>query len=282
MPRYLGRDAIAVAAGLVGPLIVSVALTPFRGGMSNTNVALILVVVVVAVAANGHRAAGAIAALSAAVWFDFLFTEPYQRFTITTRADVETTVLLLVVGVAVAQLAARARRLHVVAITDAGYLAQIHDTAELARSGASARVVVDRVKVELTELLQLRECRFEYGSLLGHPPRLERDGAVVWDRRHWDVDRSGLPDEEVELRTFHNGHYYGRFMLRAPRGLPRHPCRPGWWRSRWPIRSVPRSGARRTRTAVESCGCSGLEAVAHAGFGEQVPGPGRVGLEFAA
>jgi hypothetical protein len=218
MPRYLGRDTIALAVALVGPLACSAALAPFRARISNTNVALILVVVVVAVAANGHRLAGALAALSAAVWFDFLFTQPYQRFTITTRADVETTVLLLIVGVVVSQLAARARRLQVVAITDAGYLAQIHDTAEFARSGVSPRVVVDRVKAELTDLLQLRECRFEYGSLLGHPPRIERDGSVVWDRKRWDVDHSGLPDEELELRTFHNGRYYGRFMLRPAQG----------------------------------------------------------------
>ena len=32
------------------------------------------------------------------------------------------------------QLAARARRLKVIAITDAGYLAQIHETAVLAKS----------------------------------------------------------------------------------------------------------------------------------------------------
>ena len=33
----------------------------------------------VAVAANGYRLAGVLAALSAAVWFDFFLTQPYQR-----------------------------------------------------------------------------------------------------------------------------------------------------------------------------------------------------------
>ncbi len=36
---------------------------------------------------------------------------------------------------------------------------------------------------------------------------------MVWGRRRWDVDRLGLPDEEVELRTLGNGHFYGRFLL---------------------------------------------------------------------
>jgi Domain of unknown function (DUF4118) len=62
-----------------------VILLPWRGSWSNTNVALLLVVVVVAVAAVGNRAAGTLAALGAAAWFDFFFTVPYQRFTIRSR-----------------------------------------------------------------------------------------------------------------------------------------------------------------------------------------------------
>jgi K+-sensing histidine kinase KdpD len=38
--------------------------------------ALVLVVAVVAVAAIGNRLAGALAAVSAAAWFDFFFTVP--------------------------------------------------------------------------------------------------------------------------------------------------------------------------------------------------------------
>jgi hypothetical protein len=41
---------------------------------------------------------------------------------------------------------------------------------------------------------------------------------VVVGRKHWDIDRRGLPDEEIELRTFGNGHFYGRFMLRPTPG----------------------------------------------------------------
>ena len=56
------------------------------------------------------RLAGVLCALSAGVWFDFFLTEPYNRFTIDDRADAETTVLLLLVGVAVTELCARGRR----------------------------------------------------------------------------------------------------------------------------------------------------------------------------
>jgi len=159
MTRYLSRDRIAILAALVAPLAAAV-LLPFRASWPNTNVALLLVVVVVEVAAIGNRAAGGLAAAWAAIWFDFFFTLPYYRFTIRSSADVTTAVLLLLTGLAVSQLAARARRLKVIAITDAGYLAQIHETASLAKSAALPDAVVDHVKEQLTGLLDLEGSRF--------------------------------------------------------------------------------------------------------------------------
>ncbi|MET8328237.1 DUF4118 domain-containing protein [Streptomyces sp. NPDC005181] len=82
------RDRLALGTALVGPLLVALALVPFRTDLSRTNAALVLVVVVVAVAAFGNRVAGAVAALSAAVWFDFFLTRPYQRFTINGSDDI--------------------------------------------------------------------------------------------------------------------------------------------------------------------------------------------------
>ena len=165
--RFLTRDRAALAAALAAPLAAAAILLPFRASWSNTNVALLLVVVVVAVAAIGSRLAGALAAVLAAVWFDFFFTLPYYRLTIRSSSDVTTFSLLLVVGVAVSQLAARARRLKVIAITDAGYLAQIHQAGALSQSARSADVVVEHVREQLISLLDLEACRFEYGSLLG-------------------------------------------------------------------------------------------------------------------
>jgi hypothetical protein len=216
--RYLTRDRVAVAAALTAPLAAAGILLPFRASWPNTNVALLLVVVVVAVAAIGNRVAGAVAAVGAAVWFDFFFAVPYYRFTIRSSADVTTFVLLLVVGVAVSQLAAYARALKVVTITDAGYLTQIHQTAALAQTARSGEAVVEHVRQQLVSLLGLRECRFEYGSLLGHPPRLEPDGTVITARGGWDVAKAGLPAEEVELRVFGDGQYVERFMMRPSPG----------------------------------------------------------------
>src|SRR5580693_1489822 len=93
---FLSASRIAVAAGLAAPLVLTAALVPFRASFPNTDAALALVLVVVAVAAAGYRPAGYLAALSAAAWFDFFLTRPYERFSITRAADVETTVLLLI------------------------------------------------------------------------------------------------------------------------------------------------------------------------------------------
>ena len=175
--------------------------------------ALLLVVAVVAVATIGNRLAGAVAAVCAAAWFDFFFTQPYERFTIRHSSDVTTFVLLLVVGVAVSQLAAHARHLKAVTIADAGYLARITESAALTQTASSPDAVVEHVRKQLITLLDLRECRFEHGMLLGHPPRLVPDGTVLTRYGHWPVDEVGLPGEELELRTFSNGQYCGRFML---------------------------------------------------------------------
>jgi Domain of unknown function (DUF4118) len=211
---HLTRDRAAIVAALAAPPAVAAALLPVRLTWPNTNVALLLVVVVVAVAAIGNRTAGALAAVSAAAWFDFFFTRPFERFTIRSSADLTTALLLLAVGIAVSQLAARARRLRIITITDAGYLAQIHQTASLATSAAAPDDVARLVREQLISLLDLAECRFQYGALLGHPPRLEPDGTVLTRHGRRDVELAGLPGEEIELRVYGNGHYYGRFMMK--------------------------------------------------------------------
>ena len=68
------RDQLAILAALAAPLLLTLVLVPFRTSFPNTDAALALILVVVAVAAIGHRVAGALAAASAAAWFDFFLT----------------------------------------------------------------------------------------------------------------------------------------------------------------------------------------------------------------
>ena len=214
------HDRVALLAAVLAPLATAAVLVPFRTSVANTDAALILVVVVVAVAANGHRPAGLLAAASAAVWFDFFLTRPYEHFTITSRDDIETTVLLLLVGAAVTELAVRGRRQRRIAVTDETYLAAIREITDLVASRQPARTVVDRVTVRLVELLGLRGCRFERFSF-GGLPRLEPSGRLRIGDRHWDLDQYGLPNLSIELLASSGGATNGRFVLEPrPGTLP--------------------------------------------------------------
>jgi hypothetical protein len=218
MPQFLTRDRLALAAGVLAPLIVSLILVPFRAHLSAANSALILVVVIVAVASLGNRIAGALAALSAAVWFDFFLTKPYEDLHITSGNDITTAVLLLIVGLAVSQLAAYARRLQVVTITNAEQLMQIEQTVHMVQSGTAVNAVVNRVRAQLISVLGLTGCRFEYGVLTGQHPRLTRDGRIAVGRVRQDTERHGLPADDVELRVEAGGRYYGRYLLASGPG----------------------------------------------------------------
>ncbi len=206
---------MAVLAGLVVPLALAAVLVPFRGSFPNTDAALAMILVVVAVAANGYRLAGILAAVSAAAWFDFFLTRPYERFTINRRADIETTVLLLVIGVAVTEIAVWGRRQHAAASRRAGYLDGIHAAAQAAASGSSPSALIDQVADELTRVLSLESCRFQYGAAgLGRPARMRQDGTVILADQPWDVDAQGLPaDTSTELLVEGGGVFQGRFLM---------------------------------------------------------------------
>jgi hypothetical protein len=219
------RDVTAVAAALSAPFLVALALVPVRTGVSHTNIALVLVVVTVAVSALGNRLAGAIAALSSAVWFDFFHTAPYQSFDIHGRGDLETAVLLLLVGLVVSQLAARSRLLGRVAVADAEHLDRLHETFDAARAGTQdAAGTVARIRADLVDVLDLRDCVFTAGPCPATgttPPRLRADGSVQVEGWIWDVDRQGWPEEPTELRAEAGGRVLGTFLLvAAPDAVP--------------------------------------------------------------
>ncbi|MGW7332787.1 DUF4118 domain-containing protein [Streptomyces sp. NPDC054840] len=214
MPGYRLHDRAALFGALVVPLLVALALVPFRTHLSPANEALVLAVAVIAIAASGTRSAAALAALSAAAWFGLLLlTRPYQRFTIADRDEIRTAVLLLAVGLIVAHLAFRARRLEAVVVTRAAHLSSLQGTARLTERGGSPDAVVEFVRHELIGLLGLRGCRFEYGTLIGHRPRLEHDGGLRPRRGGEVTGYADWPDGETELRVVGGGHYYGRFLL---------------------------------------------------------------------
>ncbi|HEY1624446.1 MAG TPA: DUF4118 domain-containing protein [Streptosporangiaceae bacterium] len=222
MTTQVSRDRLAVLAGLAAPLALAAILVPFRTGFPDTDAALALQLVVVGVAANGYRLAGILAAASAAAWFDFFLTVPYGRFAITRRADIQTTALLLAVGVAVTEIAVWGRRQHGAAARRAGYLDGINAAARAVATGSSPAALTEQVCGQLTRLLSLSSCRFQAGAAgIGTPPRLMRDGRVVSRGQVWDADREGLPPgTDTELLAEAGGLLQGRFLLTPGSGKP--------------------------------------------------------------
>jgi K+-sensing histidine kinase KdpD len=212
----LSRDRLAVLAGIAVPLVLAAVLVPFRASIPNTDAALALVLTVVAVAANGNRLAGLLASVSATVWFDFFLTQPYDRFAIARRTDIQTTVLLLVVGVAVTEIAVWGRRQHVAASRRAGYLDGINAAARAVAAGDSPAALIGQVSAQLTGLLSLSTCRFQYGVAgIGRPARLQRDGRVTAGSRPGGLALEGLPyGTDTELLAETGGLLQGRFLMR--------------------------------------------------------------------
>lgn len=207
---------IGIAA--VAPLVVCAAVSAVHSSVPNVSAALLLVVVVVAAAATGRRAAGLVAAVSSALWFDVLLTAPRGQLAITSSADLEATVLLITVGVAVTELALWGRRQQAQASRTTGYLAALVDTAATATlPSTDPEMLTTAVAERIAEVLHLDRCWFVAGHLGGGgEPVLTTDGSVVRAGRVVDVTRQGLPvDTETALVVRNGGRVVGTFQLVA-------------------------------------------------------------------
>jgi K+-sensing histidine kinase KdpD len=209
------RPLVVVAAGVV-PLVACAVLAPFRDSVANTNAALVLVLVIVAAASTGIRPAGIIAALSSAAWFDFFLTEPYNTFTITDRADIETAVLLLLVGAAVTEVALWGRRQQARATREQGNLDGVLNTAANVAAGRSSTTsLIEHVSEQIVQVLHVDKSTFDTGTESGLPT-IDNDGSVTRNGRTVDVDRLGLPtDSEIAVPAQSGGVVHGRFLLVA-------------------------------------------------------------------
>jgi K+-sensing histidine kinase KdpD len=222
---------VVVGAAAAIPLVVCAVLSVFRDSVVNTNAALGLVLLIVAAASTGIRAAGLVAALSSAAWFDFFLTQPYNQFAITDPADIETAVLLVLVGIAVSEIALWGRRQQAKASREQGYLDGVLTTAATVAAGRrSTTSLVDDVCAQIVDVLQLDDCRFDLRRIdpgngdirsagTGTDPILATvndDATMTYNGQPYDVHRHGLPtDSEIALPIQSGGLVRGRLLLTA-------------------------------------------------------------------
>jgi K+-sensing histidine kinase KdpD len=211
-----------LTASLLAPPAVCALLIPFRHRFDNANAALVLVVVIVAVAVFGIRLAGVLAAVSSAVWFDFFLTVPYDSFTIDSSNDVEQAVLLLVIGIAVTQIAIWGRGQQAKASRRRGYLDGVITVSQAVAAGGSTDDLIEQVRAELTAVLGIDGVKFVAGDKQTQAPRLNPDGSVTRGDHVLKVERDGLPtNAEIELTVQHGGEQRGRFLLTAASRIAR-------------------------------------------------------------
>jgi K+-sensing histidine kinase KdpD len=216
----LHADTWIMTAAVTAPIATALLLIPGRGHFAVADNALVLVVVIVAVASTGRRLAAAVAAIASALTFDFFLTRPYGSFRITRQADLLTGVLLLAVGIAVGELAARGRNHQRAAHQSRHEVTLIHSLTELAASGREPQVVIDAASKELTALLALRNCTFTQENPGRLAARVAPDGHLMLGTDAWSTEDLGLPTRRVDLPVRGNGWLLGHFLLTPTPGKP--------------------------------------------------------------
>ena len=256
---------------LLLPIVVGAALGLFRDGMNQSTAAMVLVLTVVAAAATGDRVAGVAAALAAAGAFDFFLTEPFYSLSIHHRDDLELALALVVVGLAVTEIALWGRRQQAAAQRRDGYISGLtqlldlpHDTTEDARSTAIATAI--------TTVLGADRCSWDAGRPRWNDAVIGADGQVTTGGRRLPVERTGLPTDGYTAVVVRRGtDVVGHFRVTAST----HVVRPTSEQLRVAVLLADRmANARAPRPATE-------EGMAGRGAGVQARRDDIVGDPFA-
>jgi Domain of unknown function (DUF4118) len=201
--------------GPMAAFFVAALLVVARDDIGTTNVALLIALVVV-VAATADRAAGVATALVASLAYNFFHTEPYRSLRISDGQDILTVVLLIVIGLVVSEISARARQ----AISGRKRLGDaersLERTAELLASGAGVSEIWESIRRDIIRLMHVADCRFEDASGSGsisELPFISRAGTLDAQRRVWVDTGFELPESGAAIRVVYRGDELGQIAL---------------------------------------------------------------------
>jgi hypothetical protein len=212
---------LAWSAALLAPVAAAALMVPARTHAVPSNLALIMVVVVAVSVVPGHRLAAVAAGLSAGVWFDFFLTRPYEQFSIHRSSDIQTTALLVAVGLVVGEIAARRRKARFQGRLAREEVIGLYVVAQMLSAGVAPRVVIDAVGEQLEALLSLASWRFERWPPGEGDPVINRAGELEYGAIAWSAARDGLPPRDLMLPVDHAGDTVARYVLRGPEiGVP--------------------------------------------------------------
>jgi len=210
---------IFAAVGAIVAVLVGGLLAPARDWLGSANVALILAIVVVGAAVFGGRVAGGVTSIAAALSFDYFQTQPYYSLRISDREDLIAAVLLLVMGVAVGQLAMMRYGSREEVQVHAKGAAHLEDVAAVVAAGADLDEVWPVVRRALVDQLELAGARFEPAPYHDSFTPLGRDGQITATTLTYEHGGFSLPAEGVVVPVVASGQQLGRLVL-VP--LPQH------------------------------------------------------------
>lgn len=201
-------------AAVVVPLLVSGLLYFLNGVVSGAASALILVLVVVGVAATGDRPSGILAGLASAIGFDFFLTAPYLDLHITNSEDIELAVLLLLVGLAVNELALWGGRQRARASEREGFIRGVLESSDLVAKGEPGTETVGVVAGHIWHSLGAERVTFAEGPPSPDQAIVQRDGSVTLQGTTLDVKAYGLPtDRFTAVPVVQGGRILGHFQV---------------------------------------------------------------------
>lgn len=205
--------AMGMALGGLGSMATAAALVGVRGHVSSANIALVLVAFVLLGALTGGRVAGAVSAVIAAMSFDFFHTLPYNSLKMSSSDDIQTTLILLGIGVVVGEMGAWARRGRTAMKEERMEIRRLHRVAEMAARGDSVEDLTLSVTAEIASALTLERCWFDRTESSHNRPQLLREGRVVGGKQVYGRGGVELPVGGLELAVLGRGKELGHFVL---------------------------------------------------------------------
>ncbi len=191
------------------PLAAGFALLPLRDHVRNTNVALLLALVTVGISVLGGLAPGAVGGLITALTYNVLFTQPYWSLRITHVDDVETVILLVLIGGAAGALVSWGRRQQREAARQEATAKRLRRQAEIAAGSETLGRLLQQTREELCDLLDVQTCLYEPGPPGGDVAQFTYSGVTV-------PANSGTTRPWVALPVRRSGRIVGHFLIEIP------------------------------------------------------------------
>lgn len=244
---YRRHPGIVRVLAILIPLIAAGVLHSILSIVPTTSAAIVLVLFVVASAATGDRLAGVLAAASSALGFDYFLTQPYLQLRIDSSEDIELALLLLIVGLAVSELASWGVRQGAAATEQASFVQGALKAADLAAGSTSHLDGLERMAESIKGVLGVDQVTYEYGEHDGAAAVIQRDGLVRYRGKSIDVTLTGLPNDPgsyTAIPVVQRGAQVGYFRI-----IPGANARPGRDALRvgvllageWSLRATPTS-----------------------------------------